>query len=115
MRKFLIRKSAVAAMSVVTAVAMLPSNVLAQNENADSQGTEAVVDKSYNLVWEDDFDGGYLDTDSWNVETHEPGWVNSELQRYTSLDEGNIEVSDGTLKIKPHVTEAEAEDEQQEE
>ncbi len=114
MRKFLIRKSAVAAMSVATAVAMLPSNVLAQNEGAGSQIPESGVDESYNLVWEDEFDGGYLDTDSWNVETHEPGWVNSELQRYTSLDEGNIEVSDGTLKIKPHVTEAETEDEQQE-
>ena len=115
MRKFLIRKSAVAAMSVATAVAMLPSNVLAQNGGVDSQSADTTVDDSYTLVWEDEFDNGYLDTDSWNVETHDPGWVNAELQRYTSLDEGNIEVSDGTLKIKPHVTEAEAEETEEEE
>ena len=62
------------------------------------------VDDSYSLVWSDEFDGDSLNTDDWNVEQHEPGWVNAELQRYTALDEGNIEVSDGTLKIKPHVT-----------
>ncbi len=62
------------------------------------------VDDSYRLVWSEEFDGDTLNTDDWNVEQHEPGWVNAELQRYTALDEGNIEVSDGTLKIKPHVT-----------
>ncbi len=60
-------------------------------------------DEGYKLVWNDEFDGGTLNTSDWNVEKHEPGWVNSELQRYTGLDEGNIEVKDGSLFIKPHV------------
>ncbi|WP_051689276.1 carbohydrate binding domain-containing protein [Butyrivibrio sp. AE2032] len=105
MRKFWLKKSAVTAMSVATAVAMLPTNVLAKNGESAS---EAQTGDGYELVWSDEFDGDSLNTGDWNVETHEPGWVNAELQRYTSLDEGNIEVSDGTLKIKPHKSEAEA-------
>jgi beta-glucanase (GH16 family) len=53
----------------------------------------------YNKVWEDDFNGDTLDENSWNVETHEPGWVNSELQAYTQS--GNYTVSDGKLTIHP--------------
>ena len=44
----------------------------------------------YKLVWNDEFEGETLNTNDWNVELHEPGWVNAELQRYTKLDEGNI-------------------------
>ena len=75
-------------------------------EAADSQEAveaDSAAADDYTLVWEDDFDGDTLNTQDWNVELHEPGWVNAELQRYTSLEEGNIEVSDGTLKIKPHI------------
>ena len=69
----------------------------------------------YRLVWSDEFDGSSLNTADWNVEQHEPGWVNAELQRYTGLDEGNIEVKDGNLVIKPHVTEPEENPEEQSE
>lgn len=62
------------------------------------------TDDGYQLVWSDEFDGSTLNTADWNVEQHEPGWVNSELQRYTGLDEGNIQVADGHLAIRPHVT-----------
>ncbi|MBP3234871.1 MAG: carbohydrate binding domain-containing protein [Eubacterium sp.] len=55
----------------------------------------------YSLVWSDEFEGDKLNTDDWNVELHEPGWVNAELQRYTRLDEGNIKVEDGKLKLIP--------------
>jgi beta-glucanase (GH16 family) len=79
---------------------------------AEENGNE---DDGYSLVWSEEFDGESLNNDDWNVEEHEPGWVNAELQRYTSLDEGNIDVSDGTLKIKPHVTEAETGEEENEE
>ncbi len=73
-------------------------------EQSETQDQAASSEKSdYELVWADEFDGDSLNTDDWNVETHEPGWVNAELQRYTALEEGNIEVSDGTLKIKPHI------------
>ena len=36
----------------------------------------------------------------WNVELHEPGWVNNELQAYVDSDE-NIQVKDGNLLLKP--------------
>lgn len=71
--------------------------------SAESASTAESENTDYELVWADEFDGDTLNTEDWNVETHEPGWVNAELQRYTALDEGNIEVSDGTLKIKPHI------------
>ncbi len=49
------------------------------------------------LVWNDEFDGNELSNDNWIIETSlagigYPGW-----QNFTS--EGNLEVSDGTLKI----------------
>lgn len=54
----------------------------------------------YELKFEDNFDGNSLDRTNWNVETHEAGWVNSELQAYVDSDE-NILVNDGKLTIKP--------------
>lgn len=53
----------------------------------------------YKKMWEDEFNGDKLDEKSWNVETHEPGWVNNELQEYTQS--GNYTVSDGKLTIQP--------------
>ncbi len=64
----------------------------------------AKADDGYKLVWQDDFDGEGLSTKDWNVEEHDPGWVNAELQRYTSLDQGNIKVEDGNLVIRPQMT-----------
>lgn len=58
----------------------------------------------YNLVWEDQFDGDSLNRKDWNIETHEPGWVNEELQEYTTSSD-NIYVKDGKLIIKPVKTE----------
>ena len=74
----------------------------AERSAADPESA-ANDDGEYSLVWEDNFDGDTLNTDDWNVELHEPGWVNAELQRYTALDEGNIILEDGILKIKPHI------------
>ncbi len=34
--------------------------------------------EGYGLVFEDSFDGPALDRSRWNVELHEPGWVNEE-------------------------------------
>ncbi|MBK7173138.1 MAG: glycoside hydrolase family 16 protein [Bacteroidales bacterium] len=52
--------------------------------------------EGYSLVWEDNFNGTSLDTSAWSHETAEPGWVNNELQRYTT---GNIEFAEGNLVI----------------
>ncbi|MBO5352583.1 MAG: carbohydrate binding domain-containing protein [Lachnospiraceae bacterium] len=54
----------------------------------------------YTLVWEDNFDGDSLNREDWNVETHEPGWVNEEWQAYVDSEE-NIQVKDGKLYIYP--------------
>ncbi len=56
--------------------------------------------KGYKLQWEDDFNGDKLNRDDWNVELHDPGWVNAELQEYVDSEE-NIQVKDGKLVISP--------------
>ena len=59
--------------------------------------------EGYKLVWEDDFNGDSLNREDWNVELHEPGWVNEEWQEYVD-SERNIEVKDGCLYLKPEKT-----------
>lgn len=49
------------------------------------------------LVWSDEFNGDALDTSKWQYETGANGWGNHEWQNYVA--DGNVEVSDGTLKI----------------
>lgn len=61
------------------------------NLNLFSQSKEG-----YSLVWEDNFNGSSLDSACWSHETADPGWVNNELQRYTT---GNIQFSEGNLVI----------------
>jgi beta-glucanase (GH16 family) len=106
MKKFRRRSLSVIAMSACLAFTGIQFPVIANAE------TDA-ADDGYSLVWSDEFEDGALNTSDWNVEQHEPGWVNAELQRYTSLDEGNIEVRDGNLVIKPHVTEPEVSEEEE--
>ena len=64
--------------------------------------TETLSYKGYSKVWEDNFDGDSLNMKDWNIETHEPGWVNAELQEYT--ESGNYTVKDGALTIIPKKT-----------
>lgn len=53
----------------------------------------------YEVVWEDNFDGNSLDRSIWNVEQNGDGGGNQELQYYRDSTD-NIQVSNGTLKIK---------------
>lgn len=55
---------------------------------------------AYKLVWSDEFKGTKLDRKVWNVETHEPGWVNAELQEYVDSKK-NVYLKDGKLYLKP--------------
>ncbi len=64
-----------------------------------SQGNDLKLDE-YSLVWEDNFDAATLNRDDWNVELHEPGWVNAEWQEYVDSEE-NIFIEDGKLVIRP--------------
>lgn len=54
----------------------------------------------YTQVWADEFNGAKLNRDDWNVEIHDPGWVNSEQQAYVDT-EANIYIKDGSLVLKP--------------
>lgn len=58
----------------------------------------------YELKWEDHFDADTLNRDDWNVELHDPGWVNEEWQSYVDSEE-NIYIEDGKLVLKPVKTE----------
>lgn len=75
-------------------------------ERCGAENTRAIPAKnkgesasSYKLVWEDDFNGDSLNTNNWNYEYHEPGWVNEEWQEYVDAPE-NIYVKDGYLTIQ---------------
>ena len=61
--------------------------------------TSALSYDGYTEKWRDDFNGNKLDRNNWNVELHEPGWVNNELQEYVDSDK-NIIVKDGKLILK---------------
>ena len=72
-----------------------------QNESLSST-QQQVAGPTYKLVWGDEFDyEGTPAADKWHFQVEpitDSGWVNNELQHYTSrLD--NAGVSDGTLKI----------------
>ncbi len=56
--------------------------------------------EGYTLKWEDNFDGTELNRNDWNVELHDPGWVNEEWQSYVDSSE-NIYIEDGSLVLKP--------------
>ena len=101
MRKLRTRLVA-SALSLGLAFSGMPINAYAQEKQTGE------ISDDYKLVWSDEFDGDSLNTEDWNVEAHNPGWVNEELQRYVDESEvkagtENIEVSDGILKIKPTV------------
>ena len=54
--------------------------------------------QKYLLIWEENFTN-VLDTSLWNIEVKEPGWVNNELQSYTS-NKQNLFIKDEKLHIK---------------
>ena len=111
MRK--LRKAIPLALAMSVALTMTPIRVSAEEptqvqaeqsdlvEENESLSDEADKDnEGYKLVFEDDFNGEQLDRKVWNVEKHEKGWVNGELQEYVDSDE-NIKVQDGYLNIIP--------------
>jgi len=109
---------AVSAVGIVTAGLCLINSVSnkdvsGQNEKENVKEIEVIaegqegsanmqisIDPEYKLVWEDHFDGTELNRDDWNVELHDPGWVNAEWQEYVDCED-NIYVKDGNLIIQP--------------
>ncbi|MCD6660838.1 MAG: family 16 glycosylhydrolase [Lentimicrobium sp.] len=59
--------------------------------------TTPMVYSGYTLVWNDEFDGNALNTQSWTYETGAGGWGNNELQYYRSE---NTSVDGGVLTIE---------------
>lgn len=55
--------------------------------------------EGYQLVWEEQFQRASLNLEDWNIELHEPGWVNNEWQEYINSTE-NIYVKDGKLCLR---------------
>lgn len=76
-----------------------PENVVEEEDNSEPDDQPAVYE-GYTLVWEEQFDGDSLNLEDWNVEIHEPGWVNNELQEYVDSPD-NIYIEDGELVLKP--------------
>ncbi|TXD52709.1 MULTISPECIES: family 16 glycosylhydrolase [unclassified Polaribacter] len=58
-----------------------------------------VPERTYQLVWSDEFDGTELNTDNWTYEVDGNGGGNNEKQYYTDRAE-NIRVENGVLTIE---------------
>ena len=76
----------------------MPSQTFAEGALDAAQQTGKLNYDGYKKVWSDEFNGDSLNRADWNVETHEKGWVNNELQEYVDSAE-NIQVKDGKLII----------------
>ena len=78
----------------------LKATITYQTENKEEEQTTDLSYEGYSLKWEDQLEGESLNRDDWNVELHDPGWVNNELQSYVDSPE-NIYLQDGSLVLKP--------------
>lgn len=95
------RRLVAALLGLTMVITAMPAQTFATGLNAEPQEKNMTLSyEGYTKVWGDEFDGDSLNRDDWNVETHEKGWVNSELQEYVDSEE-NIQVKDGKLVINP--------------
>ncbi len=83
-------------LALMTAVTLLAACAWAEG----TEGEAIQAPEGYHLVWSEEFDGETLNRADWQYETHEPGWVNSELQRYVATDEV-VHLENGELVIQP--------------
>ncbi|WP_349409245.1 carbohydrate binding domain-containing protein [Pseudalkalibacillus sp. SCS-8] len=60
-----------------------------------------IREESWNIVWEDDFNGDEINRDKWNFVQGGGGYGNNELQNYTDREK-NARVSNGSLVIEAH-------------
>lgn len=94
------RRLGAARLGLTREITATPAQTFAMGPNAKAQENNTLSYEGYTKVWGDEFDGDSLNRDDWNVETHEKGWVNCELQEYVDSEE-NIQVKDGKLVINP--------------
>ena len=67
----------------------------------DTTANQSSIDKKWELVWKDDFDGKSLDYSKWEIEVNAFGGGNHELQIYTDRS-ANVRVEEGMLVIEAH-------------
>ena len=85
---------------VLAAAVGITAVPLGLGTSVKAEETKDLSYEGYKQVFVDEFDGTELDRTKWNVELHEPGWVNNELQEYVDSEE-NIKVHDGILELVP--------------
>lgn len=83
------------ALLVLLTVFFVSCNIEKNNSDNDAP-TE--VQKTYELVWSDEFNGNSVDLNNWTFKLWEPGKVNNEWQQYVENTD-NYEVKDGFLHI----------------
>src|SRR5690606_19762741 len=59
----------------------------------------AEPERNYELIWEEEFDGPYIDLTKWNFEIGGAGWGNQEAQYYTDRND-NARIENGCLVIE---------------
>ena len=66
-----------------------------------SSSKRAAGANDWKLSWSEEFNyTGLPDTSKWGYDTGGHGWGNNELQFYTNASAQNVEVSNGSLKLK---------------
>lgn len=66
-----------------------------------TQKQQRISETKWKLSWSDEFDhNGLPDSTKWGYDVGGHGWGNNELQYYTKASSENVEVSNGTLKLK---------------
>lgn len=102
------RKTGLRVLSLLLVVALTGTMLWIPEFYAKAAGTDGDAEQmgnqlsyeGYELKWSDEFDGTDLNRDDWNVELHDPGWVNAELQAYVDSPD-NIFIQDGKLVLRP--------------
>ena len=81
-------------MSKFLIIFLILSNSCMKNLN-----TNGILKDDYNLIWIENFNDENLDTNKWNIEVRESGWVNNELQAYTNRSD-NLYIYNKKLVIE---------------
>ena len=58
-----------------------------------------ILKSDYQLIWSEEFNESRLDTNKWNIEIRDSGWVKNELQAYTDKQD-NIYIEKNNLVIQ---------------
>lgn len=78
------------------------SGDLSKTIKVDQYTDEITAPEGYSLVWHDEFNDGIVPSSDWTIENWAAGYVNNELQTYTSKEvdgKRTLEIIDGILYI----------------